>query len=143
MASPVLALMLAILSPRPADAPTTLQIKEMDRILAMGDSDTLGWNMGDIGTVLHEQYPKLKIELDSFVSWTAAQMAGYFQRRLDHDKPTLVIFSLGVSGQVRFLQRLSALGSRHPGVGRISVELSGCADCGAPGEMPHEYTFLP
>jgi hypothetical protein len=58
----ILALMLSLLGPAPADSPQTLELKPGDKIVAIGDSITSqGVYLRDINAVFAQQYPELKI----------------------------------------------------------------------------------
>ena len=97
----VLAMVLALIGPPPADSPQQLQLKPGDQIVAIGDSITQqGGYLGDIDAVLARAYPDLKLPkvINKGIS---GQKAEDLARRFDADvvklKPAWVTLSIGIN----------------------------------------------
>ncbi|MCE9544889.1 MAG: SGNH/GDSL hydrolase family protein [Planctomycetia bacterium] len=97
----LLAMTLSLIGPAAADTPTTLQLKEGDKIVAMGDSITQAAGyVHDIDAVLGAQYPELKLPkvINKGISGQKAEdMAARFQRDVVQQKPAFVTISVGIN----------------------------------------------
>jgi acyl-CoA thioesterase I len=102
----LLAVVLALIGPAPADMPKEMQLKQGDTIIAIGDSITaLGGEQPEgylriIDDVLTRQYPKLKIAQVGRKG-IGGQKAEDLVARFDNDvvklKPTYVTISIGIN----------------------------------------------
>jgi acyl-CoA thioesterase I len=95
------AVILALLGPRPADMPQTLQLKPGDTIMAIGDSITAqGGYLRDVDAVLAQQYADLRIP-KVVNKGIGGQKAEDLVKRFDRDvvrlKPTYVTISIGIN----------------------------------------------
>jgi lysophospholipase L1-like esterase len=97
----LLAMVLSLVGPAPADSPKEMQLGTGDTIVAIGDSITAGGGyLRDIDAVLAQQYPNLKIPkvINKGVS---GQKAEDLVKRFDRDvirlKPAAVTISIGIN----------------------------------------------
>jgi lysophospholipase L1-like esterase len=97
----LLAMVLSLVGPAPADSPKELQLQSGDTIVALGDSITAGGGyLRDIDAMLAQQYPDLKIPkvVNKGVS---GQKAEDLVKRFDRDvvalKPAFVTISIGIN----------------------------------------------
>ena len=97
----LLAMVLSLVGPAPADSPKELQLQSGDTIVALGDSITAGGGyLRDIDAVLAQQYPDLKIPkvVNKGIS---GQKAEDLVKRFDRDvvalKPAFVTISIGIN----------------------------------------------
>jgi lysophospholipase L1-like esterase len=97
----ILALMLSLLGPAPADSPRTLVLKPGDKIVAIGDSITSqGVYLRDIDAVFAQQYPDLKIPpvVNKGISGQVAeQLVARFDRDVVQQKPAYVTIAVGIN----------------------------------------------
>ena len=97
----IIALVLSLVGPAPADLPKDLQLKPGNQIVAIGDSITAqGGYLRDVDAVLAQQYPELKIR------WLVnkgigGQKAEDLVQRFDKDvvqlKPAFVTINVGIN----------------------------------------------
>jgi acyl-CoA thioesterase I len=95
------AMVLSLVGPAPADTPKTLQLKQGETIVAIGDSITQGGGyLRNVDSALARQYPDLKVRpiVNKGVS---GQKAEDLVKRFDKDviqlKPAVVTISIGIN----------------------------------------------
>ncbi len=97
----LLAMILTLLGPAPADTPKQLQLKQGDTIVAIGDSITEGGGyLRDVDAVLEQQYPELKLAkiVNKGISGQKAEdLVARFDRDVVQLKPTFVTLSIGIN----------------------------------------------
>ena len=97
----ILALMLSLLGPAPADSPKTLGLKPGEKIVAIGDSITSqGVYVRHINAVFAQQYADLKIPpvVNKGISGQVAeQLVARFDKDVVQEKPAYVTISVGIN----------------------------------------------
>jgi len=95
------AMVLSLIGPAPKNTPNELQLKEGDKIVAIGDSITEGGGyLRDIDAVFAQQYPDLKIPkvINKGISGQKAEdLVKRFQKDVVDQKPKVVTISIGIN----------------------------------------------
>jgi lysophospholipase L1-like esterase len=97
----LIASLIAILGPAPADSPKELQLKPGDQIVAIGDSITAaGGYLHDVDAVLSAEYPALKIPkiINTGIGGQKAEdLLPRFKKDVVDRKPQWVTLSIGIN----------------------------------------------
>lgn len=95
------AFVISLAGAAPADSPKSLQVKEGDKIVAIGDSITAGGGyLRDIDEVFAQQYPELKIQKvvnKGIGGQKAEDLIKRFQKDVVDQKPAFVTISIGIN----------------------------------------------
>ena len=101
MSPKLFALMLALVGPVPKDAPTALQLKQGDQIVAIGDSITAeGGYLKMTDAVLAQNYPDLKVPpiINAGIGGQKSEdLLARFQKDVVDRKPAFVTIKIGIN----------------------------------------------